>query len=194
MNPTEIGRNESSSSRFIDYSCSTDWEKNVLKIENLIRALLLKNKDNASEIFSILDMKLKISLHCNGLTTSTGSYLSHLFDIDDRCILVSRPGNSWLDCTSSVRQSLFSALVTSIQSYSVAINSHSKVFSSVPPIFLTMSNEENIRDSKIYDVMGYQIFKRPNSSIVVNYSTIYSEIDQFIYDYRTVLLNFLKVS
>jgi hypothetical protein len=34
--------------------------------------------------------------------------------------------------------------------------------------------------------MGYQIFKRPKSSIVVNYSTIYSEIDKFIYDYRYV--------
>jgi hypothetical protein len=186
MTPTEIGRYESSSSRFIDYSCSTDWEKNVLKIENFIRTLVLKGKDNDSEIFSVSDMKLKISLHCNGLANSTGSYLSHMFDIEDRYILVSRPGNNWLDCTSSIRHSLFSALVTSIQSCSSAININSKVPSSVPPMFLTMSNEENIRESKIFDVMGYQIFKRPKSSIVVNYSTIYSEVEQSINEYRYV--------
>lgn len=180
MTPTEIGRDESSSSRFIDYSCSTDWEKNVLKIENFVRTLVLKGKDNDSEIFSVSDMRLMISLHCNKLARSTGSYISHMFNIEDRYILVSRPGNNWLDCTTSFRHSLFSALVTSIQS--CAINSHG----TVPPIFLTMSNEENIRESKIFDVMGYQIFKRPKSSIVVNYSTIYSDVEQSMNEYRYV--------
>lgn len=182
MSSTEIGRHErSSSSRFIDYSCSTDWEKRVLKIENFIRALVLKGKHNDYEIFSVSDMKLKISLHCNA-PTNTSSYFSHLFDIEGRYILVSRPGNNWLDCTTSMKHSLFSALITAIQSCTLTVNSDNRV----PPIFLTMSNETDIKEFKIIDVMGYQIFNRPNSSIVVNYSTISSEMDQSTNDFRYV--------
>ena len=160
-----IGVERNAASRFVDFSCSTEWEKSVLKIENMIRTLVLKGKDNDCDSLILQGIKLKISFHCD--LSSKPSYFCSLFDIKNRYILISRAGNDWLDCTTSQRHTLFSVLVTALQSCSDSLNDDSKV----PPIFLTMVKEEDIQSSRTLDIMGYQIFKRLNGSIVVNFAS-----------------------
>jgi hypothetical protein len=160
-----VGVERNAASRFVDFSCSTEWEKSVLKIENMIRTLVLRGKDNDCDSLVLQGIKLKISFHCD--LTCKPSYFCSLFDVKNRYILISRAGNDWLDCTTSQKHTLFSVLVTALQSCSDSLNDDSKV----PPIFLTMVKEEDIQSSRTLDIMGYQIFKRLNGSIVVNYSS-----------------------
>ena len=164
---TGIERN--AASRFIDFSCSTDWEKSILRVENFVRSIILRGRDNDSETFSFLGTKLKISFHCTTLKADAHRYFPSLFDIENRYILVSRPGSNWLDCTTSQRHTLFSILVTSLQSCAGSVHDSS---SRVPPIFFTMANDESIQSSRTLDIMGYQICKLPNSSLIVNFSSI----------------------
>jgi hypothetical protein len=159
----EVERN--AASRFVDFSCSTEWEKSVLKIENLIRAFVLKGKDNDSEIFRLMGMKLRISFHSNDIDTP--DYLPSLFEIQNKYILISRAGNDWLDCTTSQRHTMFSVLVTALQSSLSGANCEKQT----PPIFLTMVREEDIKFSRTLDIIGYQIYRRLNSSTVVNFDS-----------------------
>ena len=163
------GIERNAASRFIDFSCSTVWEKSILKIENFVRAIILRGKDNDSETFSFLGTKFKISFHCDTLPVDARSYFSSLFDIENRYILVSRPGSNWLDCTTSQKHTLFSILVTSLQSCADFVHDNS---GRVPPIFFTMANDECIHSTRTLDIMGYQICKAPSSSLIVNFSSI----------------------
>ena len=137
----------------------------VLKIENLIRAFVLKGKDNESEVIRLMGMKLRITFHSNG--SYTADYLPSLFEISNRYILISRAGNDWLDCTTSQRHTMFSVLVTALQSSLSGLNRERQP----PPIILTMSREEDIKVSRTPDIIGYQIFRRLNSSTVVNFDS-----------------------
>jgi hypothetical protein len=159
----EVERN--AASRFVDFSCSTEWEKSVLKIENFIRAFVLKGKDNDSEIFRLMGMKLRITFHSNDIDTP--DYLPSLFEIQNKYILISRAGNDWLDCTTSQRHTMFSVLVTALQSSLSGANCEKQT----PPVFLTMVREEDIKFSRTLDIIGYQIYRRLNSSTVVNFAS-----------------------
>ena len=159
----EVERN--AASRFVDFSCSTEWEKSVLKIENLIRAFVLRGKDNDTEIFRLMGMKLRITFHSNDIDNP--DYLPSLFEIQNKYILISRAGNDWLDCTTSQRHTMFSVLVTALQSSLRGANCEKQT----PPIFLTMVREEDIKASRTLDIIGYQIYRRLNSSTVVNFDS-----------------------
>lgn len=64
---------------------------------------------------------------------------------------------------------MFFVLVTALQACSGSLNDENN--SKIPPIFLTMVREEDIYSSRALDIMGYQICRRPHSSIIVNYSS-----------------------
>ena len=161
------GVERNAASRFVDYSCSTEWEKSVLRIENHIRTMVLNDRGTGSEAIEVSGIKFKISFH--NRTNDKSEYFPSLFDIENRYILMSRAGNDWLDCTSSQKHNLFSTLVTALQTFSESVNYESK--RTVPPIFLTMVKEEDIKDSRCLDILGYQIFKRRSASIIINYSS-----------------------
>ena len=165
IDPEKVEVERNAASRFVDFSCSTEWEKSVLKIENLIRAFVLKGKDNDSEVIRLMGMKLRITFHSND--SYTADYLPSLFEISNRYILISRAGNDWLDCTTSQRHTMLSVLVTALQSSLSGLDSERQP----PPIILTMSREEDIKVSRTLDIIGYQIFRRLNSSTVVNFDS-----------------------
>ena len=170
------GVEKNAAGRFVDFTCSTDWEKAVLHVENFIRSVMRRKKNNNSELLKFGGTKLKISHHSNIPVGDRTSRFPSLFDIDSSYIIVSRPGNNWLDCTTSQRHTLFSVLVTALQSCSESVNdgiSSSGSSNRVPPIFFTMANEDAILQcSRVLDIMGYQIYKTDNGSIIVNYKSI----------------------
>lgn len=163
---TEIaGVERNAAGRFIDFSCSTDWEKSVLRVESYVRGALQGRGE--SEFFTFDGIKLKISLTKK---VQAPSCLSSLFEIENSYILVSRVDNNWLDCTTSQKHTLLSVLVTALQACSDSLDRN--IPRNIPPIFFTMSSMESIQGSRALDIIGYQICRRPSSSVVVNYSTV----------------------
>jgi hypothetical protein len=163
------GVERNAASRFVDYSCATEWEKFLLSVESDIRSLVVNGVSDVNKTHSFSGTKVKISLRCGETTDETKTLISSLFNSEDRYILVSRTGKNWLDCTTSAKHTLFSALITAAQSCSGSLG-----VEQIPPIFFTTSGEKKFdQNSRKLDIMGYQICKRLNSSIVVNFSSIH---------------------
>lgn len=162
--------------RFIDFSLSTNFEKSVLNCENLMKKLFIRNKNNDSESHTYLDTKLKICLHCEDSEINE-IYLSSLFDVEEKYLLVSRPGNNWLDCTTSVKYSLYSSLVTALHTLGDECSTY--------PMFFMVSNEYDI-SLRTVNIFGYQIYRQPFRSIIVNYSSIQRGPEEHNEDFQYV--------